>query len=574
MPHPRDWFRHRRKSEPPHPSQTGEDPFLLDGVLELGPSVLEKGVLEKGALERRGPIPAPRERDSEALQAATLDQEAFLVRPKLVRPELVRPEPVRPEPALERLDPPLSAPRPVVRNTRDWTEARRAAFALHRIEPTRPPEEAPVAVPEPVRVDPPEGPKEESEAPSFTLAAPGLSWARGRGAKVGGPALNAALRDAFTPTRPKLDLTLFSGRHRQMQRIIAAIEEERAHIVVYGERGSGKTSLANILAGKATEAGYFVQRFACASELSFDDIFRSFLRRIPATFLSGGGEVGAGLESFVDLVPDAPLGVSDLANVFARIYDKHVILIIDEYDRVTSEDVKNKLAELIKNLSDAGTPVTLLLIGVADNVRELLGKHPSLQRALVTIPLPLMSPREIEGILITGAEKSGIAFDPKVRRTIVSFAQGLPYHAQLLGLFAARNALRRHSMTVEHEDLRYAIERACEEAEARIREAYALAVGHQESSSFVDVLYHAAICASDEFGTFTAADVAAAAKRSEDDETFSLLSLQYPLKKLTEPERGAVLRRMAGPGGLRYQFCNQMMRHYVLVRQAVQRGLI
>ena len=48
----------------------------------------------------------------------------------------------------------------------------------------------------------------------------------------------------------------------------------------------------------------------------------------------------------------------------------------------------------------------------------------------------------------------------------------------------------------------------------------------------------------------------------------SLLALQYPLKKLTEAERGSVLRRTVGPGGLRYQFVSQMMRHHVLVRQA------
>jgi Cdc6-like AAA superfamily ATPase len=384
------------------------------------------------------------------------------------------------------------------------------------------------------------------------------------------------LRDAFTPTRPKQQAGFFSGRHKQLQRIIAGIEEERAHIVLYGERGSGKTSLANVVAAKAEEAGYFVLRLACSSELSFDDIFREFLRRIPATFMADGlgATMRAGMQSFEDLVPSGELSIPDLIRAFEKLHDKHVILIVDEYDRVTNEDTKNKLAELIKNMSDASAPVTLLLIGVAEQVDELLGKHPSLRRTLVTIPLPLMTRREIDGIIAAGEEKAGLRFDPEVRAMIVDFAQGLPYHAQLLCLFAARNAMRRNSRQVQRQDLRYAVERCVEEAEASLKERYNLAIGmSQQGHSFKDVLFAAARCASDEFGTFSVGDIAAATAKKEEggDPT---LSLQYPLKKLTEAERGGVLRRIATPDGLRYQFFNQMMRHYVLVRQAEERGIV
>ncbi len=161
---------------------------------------------------------------------------------------------------------------------------------------------------------------------------------------------------------------------------------------------------------------------------------------------------------------------------------------------------------------------------------------------------------------------------PEVREAIIDFAQGLPYQAQLLCLFAARNAVRRNSLQVEREDLRYAVERAAEEAETRIKEAYGLAVGMPAESAFEDVLFHAARARSDEFGIFTAADVAAAGPPGDGEG--SLLALQYPLKKLTEPERGSVLRRIAGVTGPRYQFCSQMFRNYVLVAEAVQRRSI
>jgi Cdc6-like AAA superfamily ATPase len=575
MSNPKDWFRRR-------PALNGigvssVDPFNGDTVLDLGhgAAIMREPPSLSDAMgyqlaERRGSVPPP----GAPRRDGSVDRSAFAVRPDIVRPR------------------PGETPRPT---------GNASAFALRRA-PT-----APVITRTPIEAKPPAKPEPEAEplpeaktksaavppprdkaraAPgadtpdhaAFTLAAPGVSWKRTHSPVTDTAGFSAKLRDAFTPTRPKHNAALFSGRYKQMQRIIAAIEEERAHIVVYGERGSGKTSLANVLAGKAEDAGYFVLRLACNSELSFEDIFRGLLRRMPATLLPDGigATSRAGVDNF-DQLAAGHIGVAELVTLFERIYEKHIILIIDEYDRITAEETKAKFAELIKNMSDSAVPVTLLIIGVADNVRELLGKHPSLQRTLVTIPMPLMTRREIDGIIASGEEKSGLRFDTTVRQQIADFAQGLPYHAQLLCLFAARNAARRQSTRVEREDLRYAVQRAAEEAELRVKEAYDLAIGPHDNTSFRDVLFYAARCRSDEFGTFSATDVAAIAGRATGEgpeAAASLLALQYPLKKLTEPERGAVLRRIVGPSGLRYQFHSQMLRHHVLVRQAEQRKLI
>jgi len=573
MANPKDWFRRRRSPSAEDGWPERNDPFSEDTVLDLGQSatMLRETADERShaVSERRGAVPPPSAPPKR--EPTTIDRTTFAARPALVR---------NGEPTTR----PPSAPPPSRAGASPFTIRRAPTVQLASGSP-RPNGAAPrPAAPAP-RLGPEGGRREEGENAAFHLAAPGAAWRRGTQSVGEAGQISALLRDAFTPTRPKQNATLFSGRFKQMQRIIAAIEEERAHVVVYGERGSGKTSLANVLSLKAEEAGYLVQRFACSSELSFDDIFRSLLRRLPASLLADGigATSRAGIDNFEQLLP-GHCGVAELIPLFERISEKHVIFIIDEYDRITSEDTKAHFAELIKNMSDAAAPVTLLIIGVAENVRDLLGKHPSLQRTLVTVPMPLMSRREIDGILVSGEEKCGLRFEPWVRQTIGEFAQGLPYHAQLLGLFSARSAVRRRSMAIEREDLRYAVQRAAEEAEARTKEAYNLALGAPETSSFRDVLYYAARCKSDEFGSFAAADVAAAAAAGrsdvdagdvgEDAQAQSLLALQYPLKKLTEPARGAMLRRIIGPSGLRYQFQSQMLRHYVLVRQAEQRGLV
>ncbi|HXD04355.1 MAG TPA: hypothetical protein VN627_13725, partial [Novosphingobium sp.] len=97
-------------------------------------------------------------------------------------------------------------------------------------------------------------------------------------------------------------------------------------------------------------------------------------------------------------------------------------------------------------------------------------------------------------------------------------------------------------------------------------------ISNQGGTTFKDVLFAAARAPGDAFGTFAVGDVAQAA--AAHGLVLSSLALQLPLKKLTEPGRGALLRRIAGLDGLRYQFVNQRARHHVLVRQAVERGLV
>ena len=54
------------------------------------------------------------------------------------------------------------------------------------------------------------------------------------------PAL-VALRNAFTPTRPQRSFRRLAGRKSELLRILQAIAENRAHVILFGDRGRGKT---------------------------------------------------------------------------------------------------------------------------------------------------------------------------------------------------------------------------------------------------------------------------------------------------------------------------------------------
>ena len=416
----------------------------------------------------------------------------------------------------------------------------------------------------------------DSSLPRFTMTvnggfrSPGASPAMLKGLT---PELNGLLREAFTPTRPKQQLNgLFIGRSDTLRRIISAIEEERAHVILFGDRGRGKTSVANAIEKIAAQAGYMSLKLTCSAELSFEDIFRHFLKKIPSTYYRTGIDnaytARRSFASFNELLPEGSFSVTELNEVLAGIHATHVLLILGEYDRVTDEDFRNKLAELFKNLTDSSIPVSLLVVGVAENLDQLLGKHPSIQRSLVPVHLPLMTDEEIRRLLGAGAENAGIGFSDEAVERIVSFVRGLPYYAQLLGLHAARSAVSRSSMLVEREDLTYAVSRCLQEAERGIVDSYARALAAERRSDLEDVLLPSALCPADAYGTFDPGELKGIDGGPAPDGLGDLL------QRLSRPDHGSILTEVVEPGRSRYRFSNQMMRQYVLMRQAEERGTI
>jgi transcriptional regulator with AAA-type ATPase domain len=58
----------------------------------------------------------------------------------------------------------------------------------------------------------------------------------------------AEVRRAFSPSAPIKRRDLFAGRTQQLMTVSEALVEPGQHVVIYGERGVGKTSLATVCA--------------------------------------------------------------------------------------------------------------------------------------------------------------------------------------------------------------------------------------------------------------------------------------------------------------------------------------
>ena len=283
--------------------------------------------------------------------------------------------------------------------------------------------------------------------------------------------MRAKLQRAFTPSQPVNDVRMFAGRKEQLVSLIRAIEDQHLHVVIFGERGIGKTSLLHVFSQLAREARYIVRYASCSEASEFDPVFRTVAAGIPLLYhsdfdpTSEAAERGAALD---ELLPDRTVGVPQITDAFSRLSGTRVLVVLDEFDRATSPDFKRSIAELIKNLSDQSIRVQIVIAGVAANLTELVDHIPSIRRNVLGIPITTMAREEIVELVELGETVSGIEFGQRAIDAITVTAQGSPYIAGLIAQQAATAALDRNSNTVELGDVTDATRRALTDAKVRV----------------------------------------------------------------------------------------------------------
>lgn len=298
------------------------------------------------------------------------------------------------------------------------------------------------------------------------------------------------LRKAFTPARPVMDPAMFAGRTDLLHTLIRAIEDQYLHVVLFGPRGIGKTSTLHVLCGIARDSRYIVRYMSCGERTHFDALFRAVLTDVPLLFHDKydptANEIEDGM-SFADLLDDRALTVDLVSDILTKVAGTRLLIVLDEFDRATDAEFRRSVAELIKNLSDRGSHVQLVIAGVAQNLTEIIEHVPSIRRNILGLLLPNMTQDEIAELIGNGQQASGMTFTPTALRLISLAALGLPYLASLVAQHAGLAALDRESATIDHSDVEKGIEQVVDHLDLRIspdmRRRIQLAIdnGHEDA---------------------------------------------------------------------------------------------
>jgi AAA ATPase domain len=359
---------------------------------------------------------------------------------------------------------------------------------------------------------------------------------------------------AFSPSQPILSISEFAGRGQLLQQLITAIEEHRNHLVLYGGRGNGKTSIAMALLSAARRAGYHCAYTSCSRESNLHSIFSSALADLSVRFdvhFDPRQHAEDAEITFSRLLPPPPVTPLELADTLARIRGTRLLVVIDEFDRNENVSLTRDLTEIMKVLSDRAINCQIVLVGVGDVAENLVGEHASVARVLYPVRISAMSAKEIRDTVAMAAHHAGIKFSEATYSAIENVALGRPYIARLTGLKAAKVALMRGSLLVEAADFY--------EGLADLK-AYLISAGFaqidaivQASSASLRTFDAILRCHRDAADYFTAADIREAIDNVSDPREFTSAIVRL-LEQLTAPECGVLLHDTRPDGTMRFKF--------------------
>lgn len=316
----------------------------------------------------------------------------------------------------------------------------------------------------------------------------------------------AQVRDVFAPTQPVTDERTFAGRTKVLRHLIEVIEHRMSHVVIFGERGIGKTSLLHILHKLAADSDYTVLHSTCGARSEFSSTFRTMLKGVPLRFhqsISPAIERGDQSGGLTSLLPEGEFDARELSEVLSSITSTRVIILLDEYDRIESELFRQSIAELIKNLSDAAARVQLVIAGVSPNLDELIGYVPSIRRNIIGVPIQRLGTDEVREILRIGEEASGLNFTPGASAMVEQLGNGSPYLVRLIAYHSSMIALDAGRYDVREEDVATGLERMVEETEARLPVLVAQRVRIADPGAYPQPLAELAAMAGTPNGWFT-----------------------------------------------------------------------
>jgi Cdc6-like AAA superfamily ATPase len=385
----------------------------------------------------------------------------------------------------------------------------------------------------------------------------------------------------FMPNTPVNEKDLFSGRRQQITRVIDAIFQPGLHVVIFGERGVGKTSLANVLAAFAPNASTLLPiRINCDNIDDFSSVWRkvfdetNLIKFKPAIGFNNVpvNEVKSysAKDFFANPEKIKPDDVRKALVVLSANY--RPIIIIDEFDRL-DEKIRRSFADLIKSLSDHAVKATVILIGVGNNVDQLIDEHLSVSRSLVQIQMPRMLPDEIIGIIKTGLTKLGSTIEPGALYEIVLLSRGLPHYAHLIGLHASRTAFSAETTSINTQHVEAAIQKALEDAQHSIKSAYHTATrSAMKDNLFADVLLACALAPADEMGEFAAQDLKIPLCTIT-ARNYGIPNYAQHLVEFCSDKRGKILTKTGQKRLYRYKFSDPLMQPFVIM-QGINDGKI
>lgn len=390
------------------------------------------------------------------------------------------------------------------------------------------------------------------------------------GPDIDWPKLGMDVQVLFTPAAPISRKELFAMRSVQLGRLLDAVAESGRHAILYGERGVGKTSLANVF--HQFFDNQFASVFAIRKQVAPDDTYSSLWKKVfrELTFqFQKTGDYGSDrseLVNIANLYPDE-ITADDVVRELSRDSGGITpVIIFDEFDRLLDAGAKRTMSHTIKALSDTGLRATMVLVGVADDINTLVAEHESIIRNISEIKMPRMAKDQLNSILSERYQMVGMRIDGNARWKIVTLSRGLPEYVHALGRAAALKAISARRTRIMEADVDTAIRETLEQSDQSANNAYKRAIdSNKKNALYRQVLLACALTKPDDEGKFAPKDVVEPLSGLLGRKV-EIANFQSHLGAFCDPERGSILERLGKERAYKYRFREPKMQPYVLMQ--------
>jgi len=287
----------------------------------------------------------------------------------------------------------------------------------------------------------------------------------------------------------------FAGRSDVIRKSLDALAVEESPLILYGERGVGKTSLGwQLLAILSGNDAILKERrintihpiekrkclwLTCANFMNnipsvifsllretdpdysfqkqFPSVFsdNSFLRRIAQNYkldlgiFSATFDVGRPVPSARKVSEDMEgsnlkylhLLKEMLIEIRVKYPDEKLLIFLDEFDQV--ED-RTPIGVLLTIVNDA----QFVIIGISDTLDKLIGDHPSIRRKFTNafIEVPLLAQDESNWFYeeVAASSRNKISFDNGFKRVAYTQSSGFPWLIQQFGFYSCQTTLEKN----------------------------------------------------------------------------------------------------------------------------------
>jgi Cdc6-like AAA superfamily ATPase len=250
------------------------------------------------------------------------------------------------------------------------------------------------------------------------------------------------LNDVYT-RGPITDPSRFSGREEQLELCRSRLSVPGMSFVIYGDRGLGKTSFANVLLARKQSVRVEAQDY-----MSFEQVLGKILEKLDEGWVikelhtadkqvgkgaikAPGVEFGAEVaseygEAYVPISP-ARVDFDRVAEALARHTTEEAAVAIDEFHRLSATS-QEAIGQLMHVLADRGVAVPIVVTGTAEWGEELMASREFkdyIDRNITAVRLPLMTPAELRDIIDKRA-RYGVHISDDVAADLVWVAGGYP----------------------------------------------------------------------------------------------------------------------------------------------------